>query len=102
MPDAWLSQGQTLIYTSFSRQKAGSVRSNTMEKVSSNLGYGYALESDHETRQLLGQEASFLSFTNDEKWVSFSRWPRGVLVAPFADDTIAVTATVSGHIDLEQ
>jgi hypothetical protein len=97
MPDAWLSQGQTLIYTAFPLQKPGSVRSNTMEMVSSNPGFGYALESDHEPRQLLGQEASYLSFTNDEKWVSFSTWPRGVLVAPFADDTIAVTATVSGH-----
>ncbi len=87
LPNAWINQGRTLIYHAFPMEPGAS----------SSLGYGFALESGKEPRRIIGREATYLAFTDDERWVSFSTWPRGVQIAPFLDDAIVTDVSISGH-----
>lgn len=85
IPDTRINQGRTFVYHVFG------------EDGSSNTAHAYALEAAGEARRIVGDDAAYLSFTRDERWVAYSTWPRGVLVAPFTDNAIAVDATISGH-----
>ena len=87
IPDTWSNQGRTLIYHAFPRnQEVG------------NRGFGYALESDKKPHRITDYEASYLSLTDDERWVSFSTWPRGVQIRRFVDgDAVITDVSVSGH-----